>query len=215
MSDKLVVLAIDKDDCLCDTNSLINSELISIFTRSGDLATVAEIKALSLQISTFEYPEPLRDVIWNEIIKSGNFMRYAPPTDLATGSLWRMLRVLRNKTSRLKVVVCTHRGFHDQALELTEGWLSNHSLRHEFDGIHAIKSKDYPNKLKFLEETYPGHTIRLLDDNPFHDRGVIHPYDERVVIYDQINRFDSYSEQQSYRGPSALINMLANELGVY
>lgn len=215
-NEKLVLLALDMDDNLCDTNAFINDSLISHFKRKGQLDRVNQVKELALQMSTFLYPEDLRELIWELVIKPGHFMRQAVPTELATGTLFSKLRQLANgSNNRLKVVVCTHRGFHEHAWSNTKYWLGLHVTPGLITNIHAIKSGEYPNKLDFLQQTYPEYEIVLLDDNPFHDKTKVYEHDPRVVIYDQINRFDTYSAQRTYRGPTDLANHLANKLGLY
>lgn len=212
----MVLLGLDMDDNMCDTNAYINQTLISYFERCGFPERVKQVKELSLKMSTFEYPDDLRDLIWTLAIEPGSFMKYATPTDLVTGSFFSKLRALHHQSKgRLLTVICTHRGFHDDAVQNTKFWLESHGPHGLITNVHAIKSKDHPNKLDFLQEMYPEFTIRLLDDNPFHDKDTIHPKDDRVVIYDQINRFEAYKNQDFYRGPSAMINNLARALELY
>lgn len=62
------------------------------------------------------------------------------------------------------VGICTHRGYHAKGERYTRKSLEKHlSL---FDHIHVLDSREYPDKIAFLDAKYGKGTYILVDDNP-------------------------------------------------
>ncbi|EBY9527650.1 hypothetical protein D5P86_01545 [Salmonella enterica subsp. enterica serovar Infantis] len=93
-----------------------------------------------------------------DMLEDGSFMFKA---DMRPYFIQTVAMLVRDGFS---VGVCTHRGYHDKGERYTRKALSKHlSL---FDHIHCLSSREYPDKIAYLNEKYGEGTWILVDDNP-------------------------------------------------
>lgn len=93
-----------------------------------------------------------------DMLEDGSFMLKA---DMRPYFIQTVAMLVRDGFS---VGICTHRGYHDKGERYTRKSLSKHlSL---FDHIHCLSSREYPDKIAYLNEKYGEGTWILVDDNP-------------------------------------------------
>lgn len=197
---KHIMLAFDMDGTITKTAKLLREEGIREFHKRGMVEAI-QYAIDNPEGSTLLWPQYMRDIT-DEIVREGTFMLRVEPTEIVQQGLLNEIAVIRRMSwnKRLDTCVCTHRGFHDKGVEYTGQWLSQNDAIHVMDNIHAIDPSVHPNKLKFLEEVYPDHEIRLLDDNPLFRTDVPHEYDERLCIVSEEGVVPGYANQNQFPG---------------
>jgi len=209
---KKVLLAVDLDDTLCDTQTEVVNRLRQILyglAQFDDLYDVYRRYHTNLQTgtqSTMLYPEHLRKLINPLIIREGSYVNTVKPTALLTnGGLRNLVENLRMILGdRFTSVVATHRNHEASVQTNTDTWLVNHGARDLFDDLHFIHGGQYANKIAYLKEHYPDHEIVLLDDNPFGDLQSVHEYNPCVMVYEELCHYDAYQHQRKFRSIEAL-----------
>ncbi|QDB70361.1 hypothetical protein CF8_0193 [Aeromonas phage CF8] len=208
-----VILALDYDDTLCKTGAYINEQIKYFFWQQGMEKEHQFILDNEDKMSTMHYPEFIKKHVNEQVIGPGLYMLQAKPTPLATRGIMRVLQDFKQRyPTHLKIVGCTHRGFHKDGERFTRAWLKTMMIDHMFDDLHMLDSKNDPNKVEFLKQTYPDAQIVLVDDNPLHDHDKIHPKMDELVIYDRENKYEGYKHQQTYDSIHGLIRILESKL---
>lgn len=197
---KLLLIAVDLDDTAVGTYDYIYPEIKRFFRKKGMTEELAYVEKMHAAGKTsMMYRKDVSDIVFEEIIKPGHFMRDAEPSLLIQQGFFEAIEALKAHYSYLiKNVICTHRGFKKDGLQLSREWLIKNEGLDLFDEIHSIKSKDHRNKVEFLKSTYPEYEILLLDDNPLGDIETVHPPMKELLVYDQINKFDGYVNQRKF-----------------
>lgn len=205
-----VLLALDMDDTLCDTQSEVVLRLRRyLYERAmwDDLKDVYRRSAINKMIqtqSTMLYPEHLRKIIAEEIIGQGDYIKTVKPTSLITGLyLPRLIEKLKHQLGEhnFQVVIATHRNAEKGALENTAAWLFDNKMELFIDDMHFIQGS---NKIDYLTAQYPDHQICLLDDNPFGNLEKVHPFNPAVMIYDRLAVYDVYQHQNRFVSTGSL-----------
>lgn len=211
---KKVLLAVDLDDTLCDTQTEVVLRLRErLYGRADweELARVYEYYHLnqeSGQFSTMLYPQHLRNLITNEVIKPGHYVRTVKPTALKD-ELTHAISFLRASLGEsFTAVVATHRSQEQNVRQGTAEWLMAHDAELLFDELHFIDSQAHANKIAYLKHRFPEHEILLLDDNPFGDPRTIHPHDPAVLVYDKLCNYLGYQHQNRFTTTSSLIKQI-------
>lgn len=197
---KHIMLALDMDGTLTKTAGLLRKEGKSEFVKRQMWNAVKHCRD-NPEGTTLLWPQYMRDVT-DEIVREGTFMLRVEPTEIVKQGLLSEIATIRKMSwnKRLDTCVCTHRGFHESGEEYTRIWLADQKATHVVDNIHAIDPAKHPNKLEFLEELYPDHEIRLLDDNPLFRTDVPHEYDERLIIVEEEGWIPGYMNQNQFPG---------------
>lgn len=199
-----VLLALDMDDTLCDTQTEVVlrlrrylyehamwDDLMEVYSRS-------RINKTTKTQSTMLYPEHLRKITKEEIIAKGDYTQTAKSTPLIKGgNLPSLIHALKHQLGHkdFQVVIATHRADENNVQANTIEWLFENGMRPFIDDIYFI---DQGNKVDYLKKKYPDHQICLLDDNPFGDLETDHPFNESVMIYDQLAIYDAYRHQNKF-----------------
>lgn len=218
---KKVLLAVDLDDTVCDTQSEVVIRLRQILyglAQFDDLYDVYKRYNTNLRLgteSTMLYPEHLRILINTWIIREGSYVSTVKPTQLlSSGGLRNLVENLRILMGdRFTCVVATHRNHEAAVRENTETWLVNQNARQLFDDLHFIHGGRHANKIAYLKEHYPDHEILLLDDNPFGDLHTVHEFDPCVLVYEELCTYDAYQHQRKFRNIEALESFIY-QLGI-
>lgn len=190
---KPLLIALDMDGTLCLTAKYLRDYAIQQLTIQGRQADLDWIAA-NPTMSTLLWPEHLRNMTDIAVVE-GFFMLDVEPSAIVQAGLFDRLRKLRAQVPEIKVVICTHRGFHKQGEIYTDTWLGEHDGLDVIDELHAIDPKDHPNKLTFLSELYPEYNIRLLDDNPLFRTEEPHDQDSRLMVYEEEGTIPAYQYQ--------------------
>lgn len=202
-----IVVAFDMDDTFCQTGGYINYELrrIGIATKNAGLLEYLDQHAD--QVPTMCYPADIKKIVNEKIIGPGIYMLDAKHTELLANDRIGLLRDLKRiYGDLLRIVVCSHRGFHEFGEIFTRKWLTKMSVLDLFDDIHMLDGKHHPDKIKFLKEAYPGSPIKLIDDNPLHDFNKEHDHQEEIMIYDEVHTFPGYKNQARFDGIASIVS---------
>lgn len=207
-----VLLALDMDDTLCDTQEEV---VIRLRHKLYDKAAWDDLKWVYDSVhtnrkdgkhSTMLYPPHLRDIINKEIIQEGSYIKTVKPTSLITdGKLGEMIACLRNALgNNLKTVIGTHRNDEQDVFENTTDWLDRADFSQYIDDLHFINNTQHRNKIDYLKSLYAGYEILLLDDNPFGDLHTVHNPNESVLVYEGLCTYDAYKHQNKFSSISSL-----------
>lgn len=179
----------DMDDCLTKTQSYIHKRMLDYFVKEGMVEQLTEYKNLiKKDIKSLDFPKYYSDLIWKEVISDSTYMLNVKPTRLYTHFF--------NECLDEEVAICTHRGWNERGEELTKLWFELNNCKANIVDFHVIKSKEHPNKIEYLDSIYGDRNYILFDDNPLYDRSIIHPYNDKVRIFDEENKFKAYSNQK-------------------
>lgn len=202
-----IVLSFDMDDTLCETGGYINNQLGKIARHSNDVELQQFLDTNSGHLSTMLYPPKVKTIVNSMIIGPGLYMLEAGKTPLFCDKFITILQDLKRLYGPLlKIVVCSHRGFHEYGEIYTRKWLANVGALELFDDIHMLDGEQDPDKIKFLKKTYPNSPIKLVDDNPLHDFTKEHETQEEIMIYDHVHSFPGYKNQTRLLGISCIVN---------
>lgn len=211
-----VLLALDMDDTLCDTQNEVVLRLRRYLYEHAmwdDLMEVYRRSAINETLrteSTMLYPDHLRQIVKEEIIAPGEYVKTVKPTPLVEGRyLARLIHNLKRQLGHpnFQVVIATHRNDEKNVRENTFEWLFENKMELFIDEMHFIHGS---NKIDFLKEQYPEHQICLLDDNPFGNLHITHPFNESVMIYDRLAVYDAYQHQNKFVSTGQLETHLLN-----
>jgi len=202
-----IVLSFDMDDTLCETGEYINDQLYKVARQRNDVELLEFLDTNSGHLSTMLYPPNVKKVVNTLIIGPGIYMLDAVKTPLFCDRFIGILQELKRLYgSMLKIVVCSHRGFHEYGEIYTRKWLAKVGALELFDDIHMLDGKQDPDKIQFLKKTYPGSPIKLVDDNPLHDFTKEHDHQEEIMIYDKVHTFPGYKHQTRLQGISCIVS---------
>lgn len=201
-----VLLAVDMDDTLCDTQSEINKRLhqslydMGMLEHLKDVHRWSELNKKNKRFSTLYYPNPMRAIINENIVPNGEYTSTVQPTRLVLdGELKRTIVKLKTVLGdNFKPVIATHRHKENQVKENTLGWLDAQHLSSSFEDVHFIYSEEHPNKIEYLKKLYPGYLILLLDDNPFGNPNGPHDTNESVLVYQELSIYPGYINQNKF-----------------
>lgn len=216
-----VLLALDMDDTLCDTQEEV---VIRLRRKLYDTAAWDDLKWVYDSVhanrkhgthSTMLYPPHLRDIINKEIIQEGGYVKTVKPTKLITdGEFVKMLYRLRDVLADdLTTVIATHRNNEQEVYQGTVDWLDGVDFSKHLNDLHFIDSREYGNKIEYLKLLYPEHEILLLDDNPFGNLQTVHHPHESVLVYEGLCTYDAYKHQNKFTSVNALGNMIIDFSG--
>lgn len=198
MKKNKIVLALDMDDTIADTNGFIYNWLINHYQESDriDLAEEVEANALAGN-TTLSLGEPHRTTVATKIMPSGRFMAHSGLTEITRKGLFSYLRdfIKKNDHLSITVVVCTHRGFHKKGEEYTEEWLRENTWYDPVSKIHCIDPAQHRDKVKYMTEMYPDHKVIILDDNPMGHLHEVIPEMKELIVYNQIADYPAYVNQ--------------------
>lgn len=204
-----IVLAFDMDDTLCLTGKYINDQLYKVARHSGDTELLEFLDKNSGHLSTMLYPPEVKVKVDTLIIGPGVYMLEAEKTPLFCPNFISILKRLKAMYGEmLKIVVCSHRGFHEYGEIYTRKWLVKHGALEVFDEIHMLDGKVDPDKIQFLKKEYPGSPIKLIDDNPLHDFNKEHERQEEILIYDVVHSFPGYKHQDTLNSISCAVTWI-------
>ena len=197
---KLLLIATDMDDTVVDTYGYILPAIRKHLREKNMLEELKYVDEMTKEGKTsMMFKKEISNIIFKEIVEPGHFMLDADPSLLVQQGYFDALGALQMHFSYLvKSVVCTHRGFNKNGGKLTNEWLIKNQGSDVFDEIHCIDPKEHPDKIKYLQSIYPDYEILLLDDNPFGNTTEVREPCKEVVIYDAINKFDCYSNQNKF-----------------
>ena len=191
---KVTDIVFDMDDTLTDTTGYIKDRIYQHYILNNEKDKLKRLKELlKTDISTLHYDVDIRDDIWNYVIKSGEFILNVKPSPFVRSPDFHIL--LDTISSKgINLHICTHRGFlpSDTGLRFTNYWLEENYLLPFFNNVFVISSKEYPNKLDFLDKKLPKQSYLLFDDNPLHDTNKIHPKNDKLIIYTGVNNLPGY-----------------------
>ncbi|QDH47067.1 putative GNAT family N-acetyltransferase [Aeromonas phage LAh10] len=210
-----LVVGFDMDDTMCQTGEYIKQAIrhFALKTNNKDLLDYLD---RTVELSTMHYEPWVKDLVWSEVVSNGRFMLDALPTDICNdGGLVDRVSLFRDeecKHGEVALVICTHRGFHEQGKLFTETWLKDRGLDWVFDEIHCVSSKEHKDKIKYLKEQYPGSHILLIDDNPMGDSAPHTPAMDELIIYDKYTKFQAYKDQVVYQSDNQVIEIMRDRL---
>lgn len=193
-----LLIALDMDGTLCLTAKHLRDYAIRQLTAQGRQSDLDWIAA-NPDMSTLLWPEELRNITDIAVLE-GYFMLDVKPSAIVREGLFDHLRRFRSFVPDVKIVVCTHRGFHKLGKTFTNTWLIQHGGMDVIDAVHAIDPNEHPNKLKYLSRMYPERTIRLLDDNPLFRTEIPHDQDRRLMVYEEEGVIPAYQHQRKING---------------
>jgi hypothetical protein len=201
-----VVVAIDLDDTVCNTQLEVIKRLNRYLFDKGMLDVIEEVRVLAEEEkrSTMLYPDHLRKIISEEIIGKHEYISSVKLTNFGKAlsnfmykAYWKLGR------ANVHFVVSTHRPDEYNSRNRTKAWISKNKLI--FDHIHFVNSVENSNKIDFLTKEYPNCKIILVDDNPFGDLKVVHPHNPSVLVYNELCDYEAYKHQDKF---SDLENLL-------
>lgn len=114
------------------------------------------------------------------VLASAEFMRTAPMLPHAKELLVALVDI---KAAGYNSHICTHRGYHADALKHTEDMLADYEATHLFDDIHVLDFNTVPDKVAYLDSVYGVGTYILFDDRPRYD--LDHPLPDHIWLFDQ------------------------------
>lgn len=195
-----MVFAVDMDDTLNDTHGFIYNGMLRHYTERGMKDKAQYIQEEHRKgTSSLVWREDVRKDISDVIIDTNIYIKNAYGSNLMDNGFISLMREIKLEyPDHFKPVIVTHRGFDPEAATLTEIWLYDNGIEDLFDVVHALDPKVKPNKIEFLKETYPGYSIRLLDDNPLARTNEVYPHMPELIIYDKISNLPAYQNQRKY-----------------
>lgn len=114
------------------------------------------------------------------VLASAEFMRTAPMLAHAKELLVGLVDI---KARGFNNHICTHRGYHTDALKHTTDMLADYDATHLFDDIHILDFNTTPDKVAYLDSVYGAGTYLLFDDRPRYDQTGELP--EHIWLFDQ------------------------------
>lgn len=205
----MAVIAFDMDNTFTNTSERVNVEAIQEGHRLGRYDILDFLAETNLPVC--KYPDWVSKFIYDNVIIKRTYMDKANPTELFNG-IKEVIGIAKEFRKDLKSVICTHRGNNTSAWMSTYNWLNNREMieTNTIDMIHSISHIDQKNKIEYLKLMYPGEPILLVDDNPFGSTTTIHEFSKEVLIYDKIDKFDGYINQDTYTDHKDLVKRIIN-----
>lgn len=195
-----LVFAVDMDDTLNDTHGFIYSAMLKYYAERGMEAKIEYIQEEHRKgTSSLEWREDIRREVDDHVIASNLYIKNAFGSNLMDNGFINLMREIKLEyPDHFNPLVVTHRGFDPDGGKLTYQWLYENGLTDLFEVVYALDPKVQPNKVEFLKELFPGHAIRLLDDNPLARTDKIYDHVPELIVYDKISKLPAYQKQRKY-----------------
>lgn len=110
------------------------------------------------------------------VLDSAEFMRNTPPNI-------EMTNVLKQISDRVRIKICTHRGYHPKGVEYTEELLDRLQLDY-IAGVEYLCSYKQPDKIEHLRSL--GESFILLDDNPKFSKSKALEDTGEIMVFTQV-----------------------------
>lgn len=203
------ILAFDMDNTFTNTSARINVEAVKAGYKLGREDILDFLAETTLPVC--KYPDWVNKFIYDNVIIKRTYMDKVSPTELFNG-IKEIVEVAKMLREDLKCVICTHRGNNTSAWMSTYNWLNEREMieTNIIDMIHSISHVEQKNKIEYLKLMYPGEPILLVDDNPFGSTSTVHKRSEEVLIYDRIDKFDGYANQDVFIDHQDLLRRVIN-----
>lgn len=194
-----VVVGIDIDDTLCNTQMEVLKRLYRYLFDKGMLDAIEEVRVLAEveKVSTMLFPDHFRKIINEEIIGKKEYISSVRLTNFAKGLTrfqWDADRELGR--NNVHFVIATHRPDDYMVRNRTIAWIRKQEL--SFNKFHFIDPAQNANKIEFLEKEYPNCKILLIDDNPLGKLNVEHPHNPSVLVYKDLCDYKAYKHQDKF-----------------
>lgn len=128
-----------------------------------------------------------------DLVGTGTFMLEVQPYAGALAFLEKL------SSMGIRVIVGTHRGYHEHGAEYSKRSLHQHGLDKYIDSLYCLDNRKYPNKLDFFDELLGRGTYVIFDDRPTVDASVTELPDNVILKtqkwnehYDHFNRVASF-----------------------
>lgn len=195
-----MVFAVDMDDTLNDTHGFIYSAMLKYYAARGMKAKIEYIQEEHRKgTSSLVWREDIRREVDEHVIASNLYIKNAFGSNLMENGFIQLMREIKLEyPDHFFPAIVTHRGFDPEAGTLSEIWLYENGINDLFRVVHALDPRVKPNKVEFLKETYPGHAVRLLDDNPLARTDKVYDHVPELIIYDKISKLPAYQNQRKY-----------------
>lgn len=205
----MTVIAFDMDNTFTNTSVRVNVEAVKAaydLKREDILDFLAETS-----LPVCKYPDWVSKFIYDNVIIKRTYMDKVTPTELFKG-IKEVIETAKGTRKDLKSVICTHRGNNTSAWMSTYNWLNKRGMieTNLIDMIHSISHIEQKNKIEYLKSMYPGESILLVDDNPFGSTTTIHEFNKDVLVYDKIDKFDGYVNQNVFTSHEDLLMKIIN-----
>lgn len=205
----MAIVAFDMDNTFTNTSLRVNVEAVKAGYDLGREDILDFLAETNLPVC--KYPDWVGKFIHDNVIIKRTYMDEATPTELFKG-IKEVIEVAKRFREDLKSVVCTHRGNNTSAWMSTYNWLNKRGMieTNVIDMIHSISHVEQKNKIEYLKLMYPGETILLVDDNPFGSTSTVHTFSKEVLVYDKIDKFDGYVNQDVFTDHKDLVKRIIN-----
>lgn len=205
----MAILAFDMDNTFTKTSAIIIVEAYgaAVKLERGDVVKFL----ITTELPVCKYPDWMSKFIYENVIIKRTYMDYAEETELFKG-IKDVIKIAKEFRKDLKVVICTHRGDNTSAWMSTYNWLNKREMveTNMIDMIHSISHIEQKDKVAYLKAMYPGKPILLVDDNPLGSTSTIHDRCKEVLIYDGIDKFDGYVNQDRFTDHKDLVKRIIN-----
>jgi hypothetical protein len=205
----MAILAFDMDNTFTNTSARVNIEATKA-AHDLDREDVLDFLAKTI-LPVCKYPDWVSKFIYDNVIVKRTYMDVVEETGLFKG-IKEVIGIAKEFRKDLKSVICTHRGNNTSAWMSTYNWLNKKGMieTNKIDMIHSISHIEQKNKIEYLRSMYPGEVILLLDDNPFGSTTTVHEFSKEVLIYDKIDKFDGYVNQDVFTDHKDLLKRIIN-----
>lgn len=205
-------LFLDMDDTLCNTYGIIVSLLKMRLMVLGREDLIQQLNIhLAKKDSTLNYVEPLKDLIYDDVLKDGSFMVKAQPSQLVNHHFFEMLK--KAEAYHIDMFIISHRKPLMNALRNTEWWLKETDILPFIQDIILLDSKTHPNKVDYIKETFNTEEFILLDDNPLHDLETVHAPCNNLLVYNEYYTHPAYQRNVNTANPVPFLLKFIEEHG--
>lgn len=205
----MAILAFDMDNTFTNTSMRVNVLSVKAAHELGRNDILDFLAGTDLPVC--KYPEWVSKFIYENVIIKRTYMDEATETELFKG-IKEVIEMAKEFRKDLKAVICTHRGDNTSAWMSTYNWLNKREMieNNMIDMIHSISHIEHKDKIAYLKAMYPGQPILLVDDNPFGSTSRYHDYSKNVLVYDAIDKFDAYVNQDRFTDHKDLLQRVIN-----
>lgn len=205
----MCILAFDMDNTFTNTSARVNVEAVKAAYKLGRDDILDFLAETDLPVC--KYPDWVSKFIYENVIIKRTYMDNATETELFK-RIKEVIEMAKEFRKDLKVVICTHRGDNTSAWMSTYNWLDKRDMieTNMIDMIHSISHVEQKDKIAYLKAMYPGQPILLVDDNPLGSTSTIHDHCKEVLIYDAIDKFDGYVNQDRFTDHKDLLQRVIN-----
>lgn len=203
----MTILAFDMDNTFTKTSAQIRVEA---YDRAVELGRGDIVRFLiTTNLPVCKYPDWVSKFIYENVIIKRTYMDDVEETELFKG-IKEVIRKAKEVKKDLKVVICTHRGNNTSAWMSSYNWLNKREMieTNMIDMIHSISHVEQKDKIAYLKSIYVGEEVLLVDDNPFGSTSTIHDHCKEVLIYDAIDKFDGYVNQDVFSDHEDLLKRI-------